>query len=442
MRRLLVSVSFIFLAASSWAVGSGGYTNQVVGTKALSMGNAFTAVADDASAVFFNPAGLSRQDGYSVAVGAAPVVSDTHYTTDSGTGDDMESATPVVPYLYGVSPVGDKWRVGLGVNAPFGLETHWRDDGPLRYVATDSRLQFLGINPVVSYKVRERLSVGGGVVYARVSAKLDSRLNETALNSFLNGAPTLSADGGKSLKGDGGGWGFNLGVLYEPVIGHTFGLSYRSGIKASISGQTRLSGLSNASAFVFGGDSYSTDTKTHLKFPSSLLVGYAYKPGPWTFAVDGEWVGYSVANRTHLTFSETDATRLAILNQGNPTERNWKDSWNLGAGVDRSLGEAFHARAGFFYYPRVIPETTWDPGNPESSRIGYTLGGGWSRGALTVDLAYNFIQFNEKTIHNTVGSSSLATVDGSYKTSASIFMVGLTWKVAGSPGSGEVSDGR
>jgi long-subunit fatty acid transport protein len=132
-----------------------------------------------------------------------------------------------------------------------------------------------------------------------------------------------------------------------------------------------------------------------------------------------------------LNFSETDANRLGILNQGNPAVRNWKDSWNLGVGVDRALGESFHARAGIFYYPTVIPETTWDPSNAESSRIGYTFGGSYSRGSLTFDLAYNFIQFNQKNIHNTVGVSSLSTVNGTYKTSANIISVGVSLRVGG-----------
>jgi long-chain fatty acid transport protein len=430
-RRALVYLLLTGLTANAGAVGSGGYTNQAVSAKALGMGNVFAAVADDLSTIYFNPAGLTSQTSFSVSLAAFPTIPSTKYTLDDESTDKTKHLLALVPYLYAASPVTDRLTIGFGVNSPFGLETHWGEEGPLRYQATDSELVYIGFNPTVAYRLSDRVSVGAGVVYARVSARMDSRLNETALNSYLNTLPTVSPDGKKSLQGDGGGWGWNAGLLCDLGDGQSVGLSYRSAIRADIKGETRLSDLSDTTAFVFGGDSYTTTTETDLDFPASVIVGYAYRQGPWTWAVDGEWTGYSVVKNTPLTFSESDPTRSAILNDGNPIMQSWTNTWNFGAGVDRKLTPSVSARAGFSYFPAVVPETTWEPSTPDAAIYAYTVGSGWTRGDCTLDLAYVYFDYVKRHVHNGVGASSGATVNGAYKTVAHVISVSMSWRLGG-----------
>jgi long-subunit fatty acid transport protein len=119
---------------------------------------------------------------------------------------------------------------------------------------------------------------------------------------------------------------------------------------------------------------------------------------------------------------------LAILNTGNPIQRDWHNSWNLGLGANYKFNDVWQARGGYFYYPRVIPTATWDPGNPESSRNGFTVGGSFIRPSFSFDFAYNLILFNDRTINNGVGASSASTVNGEYETVAHLVSLNMNYK--------------
>ncbi|MCG3204292.1 MAG: putative outer membrane protein [Elusimicrobia bacterium] len=425
MRKLLSVGLLVTLPINlAWAVGSGGYTNQVVGTKALGMGNAFVATADDPSAIYFNPAGLTQLDRPNLSLGFAIHDTNSDYTPVGGSKVSMEGFTPVVPNFYFTTPFREKWAFGFGINSPFGLETKWSGTGPLRYVATDSNLQLVNFNPTVAYKLNEKISFGAGVVYGLVDADLKSKVNVTAING------SSSPDGDRKLEGDGSAWGYDFGLLYAPVEKHKFGLTYRSQLSTTLDGSLELNGLSGiaASAFVFNGTSYKTDAETVIKFPQTVLLGYAYKPSKWTFAIDGEWVDYSAVDDTTIDYKDQSAGPQSVLRLTNPTDRDWHNTWNLGLGTNYQFNDTWQARGGYFYYPRAIPERTWDPGNPESSRNGFTLGGSFTRPSIIFDLAYNLILFDDRTISNTVGSTSGTTVNGKYETTAHIVSANLTYR--------------
>jgi long-chain fatty acid transport protein len=188
--------------------------------------------------------------------------------------------------------------------------------------------------------------------------------------------------------------------------------------------------MSDAAAFVFGGSDYSVDTETEIRFPAVLTLGYAYKPGPWTVAVDGEWVGYSTVDETSLNFKgETDPNRLAILNTGNPIRRDWKETWNLGLGANYKFNETWQGRLGYMYYPAVIPEHTWDPSIPDADCNAYTSGIGYSINSIVFDFAYAHFSYGNRSIHNQVGiNESATTVNGEYKTSADVVSLGITYR--------------
>jgi long-chain fatty acid transport protein len=393
------------------------------------MGNTFVATADDPSAIYFNPAGLTQLDAPTLSLGAAVISLESKYEPTSGGSARMGSFIPVIPNLYYSTPIKTKWTAGFGVNAPFGLETHWNDNGPLRYMSTESNLAMINFNPTIAYEINDTLSIGAGIVYSVSNATLRSRVNETALNSFLSGSPTMSPDGGKKLEGYGDSWGYDLGVLYHVRTNHRLGLSYRSELQTHLKGNVELSGLSGASRGLFGGETYNTAAETDIKYPETVLLGYAYNPGRWTFELDGEWAHYSRLDETRITYTEeTNPSRLGVLNTDNPIPRDWRNTWNVGLGVNYVFNDTWQTRGGYFHYPKVIPTETWEPSIPESSHNGYTVGGTFSRRSFSVDLAYNFIQLNKRTIHNDVGANSLATDDGNYKTTAHIFSANMNYK--------------
>ncbi len=430
MKNQVLAVLMSMLSTGTvFGVGSGGFTDQIVGSKALGMGNTFVATADDPSAVFYNPAGLTQQKSPAISIGLAPHIISGEYKQDNGVTSNMEPNIPIVPNFYGTLPIMDgKVAFALGVHFPFGLKTQWSDTGPLRYVATESNLQVMQLNPTIAYRICDQLSIGVGAVHSRIKADLRSRVNESALNTVLSGVPTASPDGNRQLNGTSDGWGYNVGLMYEPIKNHTFGMNYRSQIQTRIKGKTDLTNLTGATALVFGGDKYTVDTETDLNLPQSLLLGYAFKHAGWTLETDAEWVDYSSIGQNMFVFNgEANATRMAVLNIGNPVPRQWHSSWNFGAGANYKFNDMWQARGGYFYYPESVPENTWDPAIPESARNAFTIGGGWTHSFITLDLAYNIILFQKRTIHNSIGAASATTVNGEYSTSVHIVSANITY---------------
>jgi len=429
MKRIAVLTVILGCAYMAQAVGSGGYTNQVVDSKALSLGNAFTALADNPSALFFNPAGLAGI-GSQATVGIAPTFSKTDYQpAGGGSGESTDNDPALVPNLFATHQLNDKIGLGVGVFSPFGLETHWSNTGSLRYVATDSRLTVVQMSAGIGYRPMPSLSIGAGAVYAQVDANLQSQMNLTALNSFLAGSLVPSADGVKTLEGDGGALGYTAGVLFNPAEKVRLGLSYRSAFHVTVKGDTKLEGLSANSAGLFGGTNYQTQTETRVVLPESLTFGAAANvTEKLLVSADAEWVNYARVKSTAFSFSETDANRAGILNQGNPVPRDWDATWNVGLGAQYTLNERWAPRAGYFYYPEAIPEATWDPSTPESERHGITLGLGFNQGPVTVDFAYNYILFIDRSISNQVGATSLATVNGEYSSTGHILSMNLAYR--------------
>jgi len=114
-----------FLSRPLWALGSNSFGNQVVDSKALGMGSAFVATADNPSAIFFNPAGLIQLREPTISVGLAPIIYGAEYTTDAGVTEDAETQLLFVPNFYATWPLQDgKWVFGLGAFSPYGLSTH------------------------------------------------------------------------------------------------------------------------------------------------------------------------------------------------------------------------------------------------------------------------------------------------------------------------------
>ncbi|HEX9154749.1 MAG TPA: outer membrane protein transport protein, partial [Nitrospira sp.] len=182
-RRGLVTIAVMINIVTLW---SGTYPDQASaqvpriqgqGTAASGMGNAFSAQADDPSAMHYNPAGMTQLSGVQFMAGLLFAGGTTNFTSSNpptagvnATGDRNGSlAWPPPGHTYltanlkdlGVTALGDL-TVGIGVTVPFGSLTRWPDDGPFRNTVTFNTLPLLDIKPTVAYQLTNDLSVGLG----------------------------------------------------------------------------------------------------------------------------------------------------------------------------------------------------------------------------------------------------------------------------------------
>lgn len=208
-----------------------------------SMGTSFagrSSSADDATTLFGNPAGMSRLKREEVSFGMAAIHAKTDIKNTSGLPGNGSNDGDMVPFTavpmgYYVKPIDDKWALGVGVYVPFGMITDYEGGFEGRYFGDYSEVRVITVQPTVSYRFNEQLSVGFGPTINRIDGELQS--------ATLNQATPGLNDGRVKVKGDDTALGFNLGVLYEFTPHTRMGVTYRSKVEYNLEGDTRITGV-------------------------------------------------------------------------------------------------------------------------------------------------------------------------------------------------------
>jgi long-chain fatty acid transport protein len=339
------------------------------GTAAMAEGNAFVAQADDPSAIFYNPAGLTQLQRPEIYFNNVFSSTNRYYMTPAGEYTTAKHDIFMIPAFYASYPVHERVVLGLGCFTPFGLGTTWPPEWAGRYLTTMSKLQTYNVNPVVAVKLLDNLSVAVGldVMWSRVriERKTSQRLGRILLTD-------LKSD----YDGAGMGWGYNLGLLYEPVEGVKLGVSYRSEIKVSHSGKLNVANVS-----VVGGEA-------GIVYPPSVTWGLAYsRLKPFVFEFDVTWTGWSKYTNLQLNLTQPIPGRIIAIQQ----EKNWFDAWAFRFGGNYEMYPGMKVRAGYIYDMTPVPNSTMDPTIPDANRHIFTLGGDLEIKKFTLGFAYNFI---------------------------------------------------
>lgn len=423
-RLFAASAACLFVVASAQASG---FQIGEMAARATGMGSAFTAVADDPSAAWYNPAGVGFTDGKQIMGGSAIViVPGTDFTTNTFNplhpkAVSAGSNTFFVPHVY-FTYMDDDTRLGasISINAPFGLETDWPDTAanPFASKSTFSRLQMALLQPNVIFKVSDHLSIAGGFSYAL--------LNKVDLNNSL-----------QDLNGDGDGWGGNASILYKTDT-FSIGVTYRSRIKIDVSGTASAKG----NLALVGGTSSAATTSVTL--PDQINSGIAWSPSEaWTLSFDADWINWKTFDSIDIRYASA-AYRGAIdtlrfLAGGAPNggqtnlPQNWKSTVQLRAGLEWRYASNMRTQLGFVYDPTPVPDVDFTPAIPDTDRYLFSVGYGYDfTPATTIDLAYAYVYFKDRNqTASPVGDLPLApdTVkNGTYQANAHVVTVSLSHK--------------
>ncbi|MFZ1074055.1 MAG: outer membrane protein transport protein, partial [Verrucomicrobiia bacterium] len=172
--------------------------------EAIARGDAFAATADNPSAIYYNPAGITQLEGDNIRVGLYAISADTKFTSPSGATAKTDSSLQPVPQLYYVHSFTNlPISIGLGIYAPYGLSLDWGNNAPFNTVAESGSLTYLCFNPVIAWKICSALSVGIGPTINYSDATLKQALDSSGVTQF-------------KFDGDGLDYGFTAGVLWQP----------------------------------------------------------------------------------------------------------------------------------------------------------------------------------------------------------------------------------
>jgi long-chain fatty acid transport protein len=433
LREVALCAMTFSLSSPSLALDAGGPSAELFdGAAALGQAMAMTSKSSLLS-MSFNAAGLADVKGAQISAGLTPGFATVERSGPANSDADKFTKTLLfTPNFYIGSPLAtERFYFGLAVTAVSGFGTDWSTTGSSRYLATQSEVRNVRVNPTVAFKASPHFSVGVGLDYAAGAADLRRQLNITGLNAALGGDTSPDPDGTGKLDLKGSAWGYNLGVLFHPTEQHSFGISYRSKLKTKFKGTLTSTGLKDQSAAVFGGPTYVTDVKTTIPFPDIVAVGYTYRPIPkLDLSLEAQWAGWSTFKEQRLDFTnETDPVRLAILNADNPTPKNWRDTYSFAVGAEYRARDNLTLRGGAYYAPSPVPNSTFDPGTPFLDRIGLTFGAGyhWTK-ETSLDFGIAAVFHKNRNVDNDVGASMGASADGKYKSLFGILGLSVTHK--------------
>ena len=456
MHRFLIGVILAgtILAGSVWASG---YEIPEVGTRAMSMAMAYTSIADDPSAVWFNPAAMTHFTGTIATSGmtgiSIPRSKFTGRTSGSPAQEVVEEAKAdlFTPYfMYFLTDLGmEKLRFGLGVNSPFGLAKRWEGGSTFSSDIISIAVEPVFVNPNIAYQVTPCVSVAAGLTFARTTVKL----MQAPYNHFVETDGEVDFNDGDRLflldmEATSTGMGFNAAVHGSWLEGNlNIGASYRSEINIDFDdGDASISDISSGYLPVdLNGDGYPDlvpvsaalfgtpglvnvdDTgKTELPFPGQIRFGISYRVmEPLLLAFDyhmTQWSAYEELAIEFDTFTSLNKVK----------EKDWEDSNAIRFGATYSLSEIVDLGAGLVLDSNPVPDATLGPELPGADRTGLTFGFTINSGDLPAfSFAFMHLMFDDRDVDNlelpSAENSGIATGQtGTYEASANLFSVSLT----------------
>lgn len=343
MNSKLKNISaFILLSSISSTASAAGYA--IIEQSVSGLGRAFAgsaAVAEDASTIFFNPAGLSYLEQAEMDVAAYYIAPQSEFNNDDSsiagmiplTGGDGGDAgkNAVVPNFYYAHPVNDKLALGFGITAPFGLVTEYNDSWVGRYFAVKSDLKTVNFNPSIAYQATEKLSIGAGV-----SAQyIDLELTQMADLGALFGPGPQMADGKAKLEADDWGFGFNVGLLYQMSDSTRIGLAYRSKISHTLKGDGKLRDAN-------GNQLSKEDIQGDVDLPETVSLAINHD-------INDKWSVMADATLTRWTRFEELVIESDGPFLGAEKTEDWDNSMRYGLGVSYKYSPQWQFRAGIAY---------------------------------------------------------------------------------------------
>ncbi len=409
---------------------------QPQGARAAGQGNAFAAEADDASAIHYNPAGLTQVHGIQSVLGSNMVGGSVKFKSPTGLdsrGDFNGSVNWPPPSNFYLSanlgtiglPILSPVTVGIGLTSPFGLNTRYPVDGPFNTAVTSAALPLIAIKPTIAYKISDALSLGVSAdIYTFASFLGEGHGEQKQISAGALGIP---AGASVELSGKGTAAGVTASLLYTPFKNEagkpvvSIGLVYRSQAIVPLNGSLLVNGTKIA------------DGSADLVLPQIFTGAVAVWPvrtskREWKVELDVEYVGWGL----HRNLDVRLFSGATI-----PQPRQWKNVPVIAVGTEhkwlnpRWLSHWEVAiRSGYTYTGDPIPDQTFNPGTISLPAHTLSLGVGffckgagrflglipcsgesalWPKG-IGLDLAYQEWFYESRTVAGNLNP----TVDGTY----------------------------
>jgi long-chain fatty acid transport protein len=408
-------ITLFFTIVFCTGIFAGGFQINNQGARAMGMGNAFTAVVNDASAVYWNGAGLVNVYGTNFMLGTALTMPSTKFTgiAPATTEYEMESQVFTPPHLFASHRISSDLAAGIGFNTPFGLGSKWEDNWIGSFLSIETELQVFTVSPVLAYRLMEGLSVSAGFVYSWANVKI-------ARNVALPAPPGTAF---VNMEGDDkSSYGFTLGLMYKPSERFSIGASFRSEMNYEFEGEATPSNATNPIYNVLFGSKISAELTT----PMNAQLGLAYRFTPdLLVAADVQYVGWSSYDSLIIVF-DSQVGRAA-------SAREYDNSVITRLGAEYRFSKTLAMQGGVYYDMNPVKSERQSPSLPESDRLGLSLGLSYRiTGGLGAQLSYLYVHSFEQEVTNSqeiafVPGRGAVPFNGTYNAMANVVSISLTY---------------
>ena len=393
----LASLVVLMAAVTASASGFGIYEWSARGN---AMGGAVAANPKDASAIAYNPAGMTELEGNNMMLGASAINPYADMDFEGYEGSTAKSNVWIPPHLYMTNQLTDKWWVGIGSFSRFGLGTEWEETWAGRYNVTEASIQTLSVNPNLAYKLNDKWSfaVGGELMWMEFLQRkvVDHDSAANAFNGGKNNPNTYNTDTDAKLLGDSVGLGLTLSMFHKPLDWLSVGLTYRSQIKHKIQGDAYFARIGSQPGAV---SQYSQNTTASgiIILPDSVTVAVAVKPmDKLTLEADLIWTRWSTYQELRIDYGIPLVPAAPTISDHSTSNKNWRDTWRYALGAEYALTDMVDLRAGYIYDQSPISDDGADYMLPTSDRQLYSTGLGFHWDNWVVDVSYIYLTSQER----------------------------------------------
>lgn len=436
-RNTIKTIPALMMVAFAGAASASGF--QLTEQNASGLGNAYAgqaADAENASTVFFNPAGMTQLQDREISGGVAAIGPSFHFHDKGssvgalqGTGEGGNAGGwAALPNGYLSWALSKDLYVGVGVGAPFGLKTEYDNPWVGAAQSTMFEVKTYNVNPSIAYRVNDQVSLGFGVNWQRVEATYE---RQVATNT------ALLANSPLKLTLDDDSWGWNLGALFTLSPSTKVGVTYRSAVQYHTTGKIDVTGSdtnTNRAA--------SSDAKADIKLPDTFSLAVTQQlSDKWQMLGDVTWTGWSSIPKVDIVRASNTALYIPGV-AGQPAgavaqvlDTDFRDTWRVGLGATYKYDDAWKIKYGVAYDQTPVKgESTRLVSMPDNDRVWFSLGTQYAvNKASKLDLGISYIYIRDSKIDNDqrviAGSAaSRGRVTGEY--SGNIWILGAQYSMA------------
>ncbi len=354
---------------------------------AIQMGRAMAGagvVGDDLSAVHYNPAGMTLLSGTRMqATGTWVAVNLDYESHDGSVTENGRLKGQIIPAGFLTHQINDSLWAGLGLTVPYGMGTEYGEDWEGRERGTESMILTFDINPNLAWKVNDKLSVGGGISLQYAKAELGMGMGPMQAN----------------VKGDSWAWGWNVGLMFQPVETVRLGLAYRSHIAHNAEGHTDVKSPLNLTS----------DMKVRIKTPDTVTLSATWEATD-ALRLSGtarwsKWSNFRTLDVQNLDFNGTPYAKFANV----PVENNWDDTWFFSVGADYKLNGQWTVRGGVAYDQGPVENQYRMAVIPDTDRVWFSGGASYKyTDNLTFDFGATYIKgVGDTDLYDKVGGEKI-----------------------------------